>query len=800
MSNANETDWGWFARLKAAFGDLSNDATKQAAGFKKSVDIASAKAAKAAGEAVADAQLQTLKIELKAKRKLFRLIGADEDVQDDNQMLVETAIVEIESHVRKLNAAGHKVKARELDLKRREIDRRLQEYMETSDFGLDDGNERGDHDDDDGFVVVEPDELADFPHMRRDKHDEAADAEWNIVADDFAHLSKDEAKQFEAARRTAAKQILQEYADECEVVAAEAEAYADMMTGVPLGKPAAAPPQVKCDAEKAIAGTPVLELPRLELPDELLDYLDAEGVAELLVQKMYDRNNSAKDRAEVQIREIASRFRNACARIDGDRGIDNKAKSKEAKKTEAAREIDAVVAGLRSTLEATAEAIVHEWKTSEKRAKDGEFAKNVEIVSSSAMAGVAAVTAGAAVVTVGHGGAVGTAVLACMAAVQKLGKVVILAWNACKEVETVQVAVLEQINTLQDKLKTLNDQDAGRLGKARISAQDVGASAANAALGGDYMNTVTNLESNCRLWGDKLAELYFGHTVACKQLHVVQTKLATLKGQAEEYDNQIEGLEAVLNQLLDKAYALGKHWDESHGTWQEAEAMAADLKKPGWLVAADRIVAAGTSLATSLAGAIGSFNSAKDTMDALKAVAGGLGDVAGFGAEAKDAAGQIGKEKEGEDAAQDRRTALLGADTAELVRRLIDHCGERGQKYRLLAVQCDQLALPAGAKLGGAVDEKLRKALEAFIDKGDAHLDAIIGYVKANHEEYARVTLGARQEESLRREYPELDQVMGAFGAIADRMKSAMFALEERLKAARGLLGQKVEDQELIAV
>lgn len=800
MANAIEADLSWFARLKAAFSDFSNDVAKEKAGFKKSLDIASAKAAKAAGEAVADAQLKASMIELKAKRKLFRLIGSDEDVQDDNRTMVETAIVEIESHVRKLNAAGHTVKAREVDLKRREIDRRLQDYMETSDFGLDDGNERDDDADDDGFVVVERDELADFPNMRRDKHDEDADAEWNIVAKDFAHLSKDEAKQFEAARRTAAKQILQEYADECEAVAAEAEAYADMMTGVPLGKPGATPPQVKYDAEKAIAGTPVLELPRLELPDELLEYLDAEGVAELLVQKMYDRNDRARGQAEAQIREIASRFRDACARIDGDRGIENKATSKEAKKAGAAREIDAVVAGLRSTMEATTEAIVHEWKTSEKRAKDGEFAKNVEIVSSGAMAGVAAVTAGAAVVTAGHGGVVGTAVLACMAAVQKLGKVVILAWNAYKEVETVQVAVLEQINTLQDGLKKLNDQDASHLGKARIAAQDVGASAANAALGGDYMNTVANLESNCRLWGDKLAELYFGHTIACKQLHVVQTKLASLTGHAEEYDNQIKDLEAILNQLLGEAYNLGKRWDESHGAWREAEAMAADLKKPGWLMAADRIVAAGTSLATSLAGAVDSFNSAKDTMDALKAVAGGLGDVAGFGAEAKDAAGQIGTEKEGEDEAQDRRTALLGADTAELVRRLIDHCGERGQKYKLLAVQCDQLALPAGAKPGGAVDEKLRKALEAFIEKGDAHLDAIAVYVKANHEEYARVTLGARQEESLRREYPELDQVMGAFGAIADRMKNAMFALEDRLKAARGLLGQKVEDQESIAV
>lgn len=638
MPDATDTSGGWFARARKAFGTALDSAAKEIKGFRKSVDVAATAAKAAVAEKAAGLRLDVAKIKVKGARALLHLIGSDEIVQDDNRERVESAIDDLASAARRLNAAGHRRKARELDDKRREIDLRLDDYVANSDFAPVVGPEPAE--DDVAKADPEQDDLRAYPNMKPDRHDGEPAEGWVMVDENSPRMSKQQEAEFEAARRKVAKKILEDYADACEAIVEEAEAYADLLSGVPLGKSGATPARVGCDAEKALAGTPHVQLPKLELPVELLDHLEKEGVGELLLQKMHDRNNNAKDKATERIRALADAFAASCARIDADRAIADKASAKEVEKRAATRAIDAVAVELGRTLDDTVESIVSEWKISEKRAKDGEFAKNIEIVSSGAMATVATASAAAAVVTAGHGGAVGAAVLACMGAVQGVGKVSLLAWAVFQDVESVQRAVGDHIKTLRDKLGTLNDQDGERLRKAAVAAGDIAASALNAALGGHIIDTVENIKSRCRLWGDKLAELYFGQMVACKQIHAILAKLDGLKGRSEEYDNQIVGLGTALYHLLEKAGDLGKRWETSNAAWREAEAVVAEFDRPGWLVAADRLAAATTQLAVSMTKAIDAFGAAENLKESIEAAVSASKAAVSYGLEAKQAVGK----------------------------------------------------------------------------------------------------------------------------------------------------------------
>ena len=617
MPDATDTIDVWKAKLCNAFGSAAKSLVKEATGLKKSLNANAAAAGQSVAAGVASLQLKVAKIEVKGARALLHLIGSDETVQDDNRERVARAIDDLASSVSKLNAAGHRRKAKELDDKRREVDLRLEDYMANSDFAQVGGPESVE--DDHSFAVVEKPEPEIAHKIMPDPHDAELDRGWLLPPEDAADLSPAEAAGFEAARRKAAKQILEDYADACEAIVEQADAYAELMSGVPLGKSAATPARVGCDADQALAGTLQLQLPRLELPAILLDHLEKEGVGEVLLQKIYDRNNKAKDQAAARIRALADAFAASCVRIDADRAIADKASAKEVEKRAATGAIDAVAAELATTLDDTVEIVVSEWKTSEKRAKDGDFARNVEIVSSGAMATVATASAAAAVVTAGHGGVVGAAVLACMGAVQGVGKVTLLAWAAFQDVESVQRAVGAHIETLRDKLGTLNDQDATGLRKAAVAAGDIAASALNAALGGHVIDTVENIKSSCRLWGDKLAELYFGQMVACKQIHAILAKLDGLKGKAEEYDNQIGALGTTLYHLLGNASDLGTRWETSNAAWREAETVIAEFDMPGWLVAADRLVAATSQLAISVTKAVDAFGAANDLRASIQA-------------------------------------------------------------------------------------------------------------------------------------------------------------------------------------
>ncbi len=199
MPDATDTSGGWFARARKAFGTALDSAVKEIKGLGKSVDVAATAAKAAVADKAASLRLDVAKIEVKGARALLHLIGSDEIVQDDNRERVASAIDDLASAARRLNAAGHRRKARELEDKRREIDLRLDDYVANSDFAPVVGPEPAK--DDVAKADPEQDDLRAYPNMKPDRHDREPAEGWVMVDENSPRMSKQQEAEFEAARR-----------------------------------------------------------------------------------------------------------------------------------------------------------------------------------------------------------------------------------------------------------------------------------------------------------------------------------------------------------------------------------------------------------------------------------------------------------------------------------------------------------------------------------------------------------------------------------------------------------------------